>query len=552
MSNSPIGGSSEQEAGNTMFSFIQNVPFKGLVSLVLAGAGLASMFVGVILLVFITELRSVGLITIVLGGILITVAVMISLNSILQSITGRRGRYGANTIVMMVAFLTLSVLIYVFGINASARWDVTATRQFSLAPHTLQILENLDESIQVTAFFVPDNPNQEPYRIPAENLLKEFKHRSKGLFEYRFSDPDREPALANRYRITEYPAIVFEGTKSGLRHRLAAPLFEERDISSALLIVTGQERKQIFYLTGHGELDIADAEADSRGGFANARVGMNNDNYNVFPLSLIQNSEIPDTAAAIIVAGPKRDLSNKEFDLLSEYLRLGGRMLLLLEPNPPQTFRDLLAQWAIKVEDGTIVDIGSSLAGQPQTVLIQSAQYSNQEPVDAITALVEQSYFVGATSIIPSLPQDEMPSTIQLYPVATSTMLSCMTLDEEVNECPNADYRVRIPAFAMQGIAPINVNPDPSAKSQTKMVILGDRDFASNFHINSIGNRDLLLNSVNWLAEDYALASVRSKPVASRRLIVTGREMQLIRGMSWFVLPALMALLAGVAWWRRR
>ena len=52
MSNSPIGGSSEQEAGKTMFSFIQNIPFKGLVSLVLAGAGLASMFVGVILLVW--------------------------------------------------------------------------------------------------------------------------------------------------------------------------------------------------------------------------------------------------------------------------------------------------------------------------------------------------------------------------------------------------------------------------------------------------------------------------------------------------------------------
>ncbi|PZC51211.1 MAG: ABC-type uncharacterized transport system involved in gliding motility, auxiliary component [Chloroflexi bacterium] len=552
MSTSPRGDSTEQEVSRTMFSFIQNAPLKGVASLVLAVAGLVSMFVGVILLIFITELRGSGLLAIVLGGIFLTVAVMVSLNSILQSIAGRRGRYGANTVVMMVAFLTLSVLIYVFGTNASARWDVTATRQFSLAPHTLQILENLGESIEVTAFFVPDDPNQEPYRIPSENLLNEFKHRSEGLFEYRFSDPDREPALANRYRITEYPSIVFEGTKSGLRHRLTAPLFEERDISSALLIVTGQERKQIFYLTGHGELDLSDVEPDSRGGFANARMGMNNDNYNVFPLSLIQNSEIPETTAVIIVAGPTRDLSNKEFELLSEYLRLGGRMLLLLEPNPPQTFRDLLAQWAITVEEGTIVDIGSSLAGQPQTVLIQSPQYNDQEPVDAITALVEQNYFVGATSIVPSLPREELPSTIELYPVATSTMLSCMTLDEKINDCPNADYRVRIPAFAMQGIAPINANPDPKAKSQTKMVILGDRDFATNFHINSVGNRDLLLNSVNWLAEDYALASVRSKPIALRRLIVTGREMQLIRGMSWFVLPVLMAFLAGVAWWRRR
>ena len=98
----------------------------------------------------------------------------------------------------------------------------------------------------------------------------------------------------------------------------------------------------------------------------------------------------------------------------------------------------------------------------------------------------------------------------------------------------------------------MSLNPDPNAARQTKAVIFGDKDFATNFHINSVGNRDLLLNSVNWLTEDYTLASVRSKPIASRRLIVTGREMQLVRGLSWIILPSLMALLAGVAWWRRR
>ena len=542
----------DQETSQTLASLMRRIPFRGAISLVIALAGVVVLFIGLVLLVFIPELRGPAIVMMVLSGIFLVVSLMLSLNTVVQSITGRRGRYGLNTVIMVAAFLILGILVYVLGVNTALRWDLTATRQFSLAPHTLSILDNLGEPVQAIAFFVPDDPRQEPYRITAENLLNEFRHRSGGQFDYRFSDPDREPALANRYRVTEYPTIVFEGMNGGLQYRLTTPLFEERDISSALLIVTGVERKQIFHLTGHGELDLSNDEADSREGFGLARSGMNNDNYSVFPLSLVQNPEIPESAAALIIAGPTRDLNQTEFDLLSEYLRLGGRLLLLLEPNPPQTFKDLLAPWAIEVEEGTIVDLGSSLAGQPQTPLIQRNQYNEQAPVDSITALVEQSYFAGATSIIPSLPPEEMPRTIAQYPVATTTILSCLTLDEEVNNCESGEFATRVPAFAMEGIAPLSMNPDPNAARQTKVVIFGDKDFATNFHINSVGNRDLLLNSMNWLTEDYTLASVRSKPTASRRLIVTGREMQLIRGLSWIVLPSLMALLAGVAWWRRR
>ena len=86
----------------------------------------------------------------------------------------------------------------------------------------------------------------------------------------------------------------------------------------------------------------------------------------------------------------------------------------------------------------------------------------------------------------------------------------------------------------------------------SKLVVFGDVDFATNFHINSVGNRDLVLNSVNWLTEDFTLASVRPKGITSRELVVTGREMQIIRALSWLVLPSLMAIFTGVAWWRRR
>jgi len=432
------------------------------------------------------------------------------------------------------------------------RLDLTATRQFTLAPQSLEILDDLSEPVQVTAFFVPDDPRQELFRIDSENRLNEFEHRSDNKLEYRFVDPDREPTLANRYRISEYPTIVFEGQESGRQHRLTAPQFAERDFASALLIVTGVERKLIYYLTGHGERDYQDTELGSHEGFGLAISGMFGDNYSVIPLSLVQTPGIPGNPAALVIAGPTRDLDSQEYQIDFDYLKDGGRILLLLEPDPPQTLKDLLASWAVEVEEGIVVDLGSSLSGQPQTPLIQRAQYNTNEPMSAITSLVEQSYFPGTASFVPSFPPEEMPATITQFPVALTTVLSCLTLDVNVTDCPDRDFGVRVPALAVQGIAPLGGEPNLEVAYTSKFVVFGDVDFATNFHINSVGNRDLVLNSVNWLTEDFTLASVRPKAITSRELVVTGREMQIIRALSWLVLPSLMAIFAGVAWWRRR
>ena len=543
-----------ENTSTTLLSTLQRlIRIRGGLSALIAIAGAAAMLLGLILLLFIPELRGSAYIVLVFGSVLLLFSLMVSFNTVRQSISGRRGRYGTNTAIMIAAAVTLGTLSFVLVelINIE-RLDLTATRQFTLAPQSLDILNDLSEPVQVIAFFVPDDPRQELFRIDSENRLNEFEHRSDNKLEYRFVDPDREPTLANRYRISEYPTIVFEGQESGRQHRLTAPQFAERDFASALLIVTGVERKLIYYLTGHGERDYQDTELGSHEGFGLAISGMFGDNYSVIPLSLVQNPGIPGNPAAIVIAGPTRDLDSQEYQIVFDYLKDGGRILLLLEPDPPQTFKDLLASWAVEVEEGIVVDLGSSLSGQPQTPLIQRAQYNTNEPVGAITSLVEQSYFPGTASFVPSFPPEEMPATITQYPVALTTVLSCLTLDVTVTDCPDRDFGARVPVLAVQGIAPLGGEPNLDVAYTSKIVVFGDVDFATNFHINSVGNRDLVLNSVNWLTEDFTLASVRPKAITSRELVVTGREMQIIRALSWLVLPSLMAIFAGVAWWRRR
>ncbi|MBI4311755.1 MAG: GldG family protein [Chloroflexi bacterium] len=545
-----------QETSGTLASTLLRVipsTAKGMVSLALAAGGVLALFLGSVVLLFLPEARSAGNTTLAVGAILLLASVLLSFTAVRQSITGRRGRYSTNTAVMIVAFILLAVLVYVVGARNAARWDTTATKQFSLAPQTLSILEGLNGPIRATAFFVPGDSQQEPFRLSVENLLDEFRHRSNDKLSYRFVDPDLDPTLANRYSVTQYPSVVFEELDTQRFYRTNAPLFQERDFASAILVVTGVERKKVYFLTGHAERSIDDTNVDSRTGFGLAAVGISTDNYQVLNLAIAQDPVIPSDAAAVVIAGPKLELTEQESALLHAYLKNGGRLLALLEPDPPQSFKTFLAKWGVQVQTGTVVDLGSSLSAQPQTPLIKGDQFLRTSAAQkTIADPLDQAYFPGATSFGPVLPAEEMPDTILLQPLAWTTILSCMTPDPNVNTCAGFTAIPLAPAVLVQAIAPINEPRVENAPREARIVLIGDADFATNFHLYSLSNSDLLINSVNWLTEDISLASVRPKPAAFRQLVVTGRQMQLVRGMSWFVLPVAMAFLAGLAWWRRR
>ena len=88
--------------------------------------------------------------------------------------------------------------------------------------------------------------------------------------------------------------------------------------------------------------------------------------------------------------------------------------------------------------------------------------------------------------------------------------------------------------------------------SQGRFVVVGSSAWLGNSFINFNGNRDLALNTVNWLSSDEDLISIRPKGEDDRRVTMTKAQMTLVRTTSQFVLP-LMVVVAGVGvWWKRR
>ena len=90
--------------------------------------------------------------------------------------------------------------------------------------------------------------------------------------------------------------------------------------------------------------------------------------------------------------------------------------------------------------------------------------------------------------------------------------------------------------------------------AKTRLIVYGDSDFARNRFLDYLGNRDLLLNSVNWLAREERLIAPRpkAKEPGTKWLFLSDRELRTMFTAAVIVQPALFILTGiGLFVWRR-
>jgi ABC-type uncharacterized transport system involved in gliding motility auxiliary subunit len=95
-------------------------------------------------------------------------------------------------------------------------------------------------------------------------------------------------------------------------------------------------------------------------------------------------------------------------------------------------------------------------------------------------------------------------------------------------------------------------NPDDQPKPETRIVAIGDSDFAANVAIGIAGNRDLFLNAMNWLSQQENLIAVRPRQPEDRRLTLTADQQNRIMLLSLFIIPGLVFATGIFTWWKRR
>src|SRR5499426_207260 len=266
-----------------------------------------------------------------------------------QAFNWRTLKYGSHASLFTVIVLAVLLLLYSLVIKHNQRFDVTQAKRFTLAEQSIKLLQGLQHSITVIGFYSLTERDRETFT----DLVKQYTQYTDKL-SYEVVDPDRQPALAKQYDITAYNTVVVEG--NGKKEKISR--VEEAAMTNAILKVTRNTKKIAYFVTGHGEPSLTDSD---RTGYSVAKQALEDQNYTVQELVLARQPQVPDDAAVVIVAGPRRDLLESETEALSTFLGRGGHLFMMIDADPhkPDAVPGLVAfvkRYGLEVGNDVVIE----------------------------------------------------------------------------------------------------------------------------------------------------------------------------------------------------
>jgi ABC-type uncharacterized transport system involved in gliding motility auxiliary subunit len=486
----------------------------------------------------------------VIGLLLLVAGIATSAEAIrerLRSGEGRRiGKYGTSAIAQAAIAIAIVALLGFLANRYHWRYDASEAHVHSLSDQTRKLLAGLERDVEVTAFY------QKLDQPAVRTLLDRYRYVS-DRFKVEFADPNARPDLVERMKITP------EKIGKGLLHvklgdetvDLAEP--DEEKLTNALVRLTRTAHKKAYFLTGHNERPIEGKGANEKDGFAQAAEALRDENYRFETLNLATKGDVPDDADVVIIAGPTQALRPEEHAALQRYLERGGALFAMVDPRAHTDLIDDLARWGVDVGDDAIVDRVQGLFGQAMSPL--AGEYGNHEITKDMR---EVTLFPMARSVRPK--QDAARRFVEIVKTSKDSWA------ERDLETLFGQGRAELGADDLKGPVPIAVagnplgedakpaaqKPDEAHKRAARLVVFGDSDFPSNQAIDAYRNRDLFVNSVNWLLGDVEAIAIRPNKSRASRMVLSEAQFSSIRYVSLFVLPELIAVVGVLAWWSRR
>jgi len=439
-------------------------------------------------------------------------------------------------VIFYLLVIAVVVLLAQLSLKTNIRLDWTANNRHSLSSSTLDFLKQLDQTITIQAFISPNNE----YRSALESLLSRYQtHNAKLQVEY--INPDFSPDLVRQLKVQQQGEMIVS------RGELQQHVFDlsEQSLTNALMAVSRQQQQWLVFIEGHGErspLDPANYNLSVWG------EQLKQKGFKFIPLNLVENSDIPTNATAVVIASPETPWLQGEIDIIKRYIADGGNVLWLAEPDNHQYLSSLAEQLGVEFVPGTLIDPNSQQLGinDPHFVLI--TDYANH-PIGQATSSVTVFPKAVALELNPNKHDWEY---IPLLTTASNVWSEINPRSGNIAQPYTFDVGSDTAGPLNTAYLLTRIIENSDDEKQQRIAVIGDGDFLSNTYLGNGSNLELGMAIINWLAEDDELITIPVKTTIGSQLELSQTQ-SLIIGLGFLILIPILLLSFGLwLWWYRR
>jgi ABC-type uncharacterized transport system involved in gliding motility auxiliary subunit len=482
----------------------------------------------------------------------------------------RQTKYTGFVAVYIVVILAILGAVNFLANRYDKSWDSTANKSYSLSDQTVKVAKGLNRDVTIVDF-------DDTQRFPTDrDLLERYKELSPKIHT-EYIDPVKKPQQARAAGFTRDATLLVD---SGLRKEPAKALTEE-EVTGAMIRSLKSGERNVCFVRGSGERSLDDNEQD---GYGSVKDALEKNNYKTRTISLLgagaaaqpdatadkagaaaatagkDGQPAPGAAAAakpgvpqdctiLVVAGPRYAYTQPEVDAIKTYVEGGGHALLMLDP---------------------ALNLGKNSAAEnaPLDALIESWGVTPNNNLALDTSGIGQIFNLGPE--VPLVTSYEPHAIVRdLKDVATAFPLS-RTLEFKSTDKAKVEklFDTGENSYATSNISGgrITINPAKDKKGPLtlavagtyqgattgRFVVVGSSMWADNSFIRFNGNRDLLLNMMNWLSSDEDLISIRPKEPGNHPLNLIGQRVNMMFWLSVVIFPLSVVSFGLATWWKRR
>jgi len=481
---------------------------------------------------------------------------------------------------LISALLLIGILVIVnlLAQQFFFRIDLTEDKQYTLSDATKNILNDLEETVTVTAYFSKQIPAQiQQIKNEFREKLVEYQSLSDGNVQFEFLDPADDEAI-EREAITEgvQPLMigvrekdqmvqkrVFMGAivKYGETYEPIPVISTDTPIefllSTSIKKVSSTDKPNIGFISGHGEPSLAEMQQISK-----AMEVM----YQTEQTDL-SSPDLSSKYKALVWVNPQDSIAQDDFIALDNYLSGGGKLLIAFNRvdatlEQGQGFalntglETYLADKGINVSDEFVVD-----------EICSSIQVVQNRGGFQFLSPVRFPYFPIFSEF------GEHPTTKGLEAVAfkfaspidyegdSSLVFTPLIYTTEKSGREKAPLRFDLQRkWTLEDLPLKNITVGASIEGNivgdkpSKIIVYTDGDFIVNGEqkqgqrANRLApdNINLFVNSLDWLADDTGLIALRTRGITFRPIESLEESTRTTLKYLNFLLPIVLVILYGL------